>query len=143
MEKKKKSIFKRWWFWVLIVLVIGIGAGSCGGDSKESENQKAVADDTEADQPAGKAKEESDTGAKETGKSDEATVDEQTLMDQNGISSGLQEIPRFRRSRSSDHRAGHRRDFHYKKAVSAQRNIFYRSGYMGYITYPPPPSSAR
>ena len=83
MEKKKKSIFKRWWFWVLIVLVIGIGAGSCGGDSKESENQKAVADDTEADQPAGKAKEESDTGAKETGKSDEATVDEQTLMDQN------------------------------------------------------------
>lgn len=92
MEKKKKSIFKRWWFWVLIVLVIGIGAGSCGGDPKESENQKAVADDTEADQPAGKAKEESDTGAKETGKSDEATVEEQTLLDQNGIKVTLKSL---------------------------------------------------
>ena len=92
MEKRKSQYLKDGGSGCLIVLVIGIGAGSCGGDSKESENQKAVADDTEADQPAGKAKEESDTGAKETGKSDEATVDEQTLMDQNGIKVTLKSL---------------------------------------------------
>ncbi|MHC5252144.1 Ltp family lipoprotein [Listeria kieliensis] len=36
MEKQKKSIFKKWWFWIIIVLVLGaIGAGT--GDKKDEE----------------------------------------------------------------------------------------------------------
>lgn len=92
MEKKKKSVLKRWWFWVLIVLVIGIGAGSCGGNHGESKNQKAVSDDTETNKSAGKAKEEADTTAEDTAKTDEATVEEQTLMDQSGIKVTLKSL---------------------------------------------------
>ncbi len=36
MDKKKKPIFKKWWFWLLVVLVLLIGVGSGGSESKDA-----------------------------------------------------------------------------------------------------------
>lgn len=45
MDKKKKPIYKKWWFWVIIVIVIGAIGSNMGDDqtektSKTEENQK-------------------------------------------------------------------------------------------------------
>ena len=49
MEKKKKPLFKRWWFWVLVIVIIGT-IGSGGGDKdkpKETSSTKQSANGTD------------------------------------------------------------------------------------------------
>jgi len=50
--EKKKSIFKRWWFWVIVVLVIaGIGAVGGGEDGIEPNTAEPAATEPQAEQP--------------------------------------------------------------------------------------------
>ncbi|MDR9792745.1 DUF3862 domain-containing protein [Aeribacillus pallidus] len=50
--EKKKSIFKRWWFWVIVVLVIaGIGAVGGGEDGSEPNTAEPAATEPQAEQP--------------------------------------------------------------------------------------------
>lgn len=49
MEKKKKPLFKRWWFWVLAIVIIG-AIGSSGGDKetpKETSSAKQSVNETD------------------------------------------------------------------------------------------------
>lgn len=39
--EKKKSLFKRWWFWVLVVVVIG-AIGSMGGDKDKPKETSSI-----------------------------------------------------------------------------------------------------
>lgn len=49
--KKKKPIFKKWWFWVLVVLVLLIAVGASGGSGK-TDSEKLAADPAGAAAPA-------------------------------------------------------------------------------------------
>lgn len=54
--KKKKPIWKRWWFWLLaIIALIAIGSAIGGGASSDSESSDGVSggDTTTGDAPAG------------------------------------------------------------------------------------------
>lgn len=53
MEKKKKPIFKKWWFWVLVVVVLLIAIGSGGGETEEApaQTQEPVAEATAEPEP--------------------------------------------------------------------------------------------
>lgn len=49
MEKRKKSIFKRWWFWVIIVIVV-IGVGGASGSTKDEKEEKKGTTTVQSDQ---------------------------------------------------------------------------------------------
>lgn len=95
-NKKKKSIFKRVWFWLLLILIIALGAGSCSGGDKKEGSKKAVAESTEtkASEVSGtnsEAQNETRSEKPEKG-NDKATVEEQVLLEQDGIKVTLKEL---------------------------------------------------
>ncbi|MFG6113737.1 hypothetical protein ACGTN9_01015 [Halobacillus sp. MO56] len=100
-EKAKKSIFKRWWFWVVAVIII-IGV-SGGGEGEDTEAQVDVNPATEAsaeepaEEPVTEEKETAETeGAGETEAEETATeeevVEEDTEPEPVTYSSGMYEV---------------------------------------------------
>lgn len=87
--EKKKSIFKRWWFWVIVVVVI-VGIASAGGGSKEDDGKgnEAVATEENKEKSGDKKQEEKEKSKEVT----EATVEEQTLLEQDGVKITLKEL---------------------------------------------------
>lgn len=92
-NKKKKPIFKKWWFWLLLILIIAIAAGSCGGgDTKEDtkEESKKAVESTEIKESG--VSEANDNKQSDDAKNDKATVEEQVLLEQDGIKVTLKEL---------------------------------------------------
>lgn len=107
----KKPIYKKWWFWVIIiVLIIGISGAAFGGGDDQQEN--AVSESGE-DKAQGTAAEEPDAEKENAGekgadtenaaadkeeasdapaKSDEVTITEQVLLEQDGIKITAKEL---------------------------------------------------
>lgn len=58
MEKPKKSVFKKWWFWVIIaVVIIGIAASQSGTQNQADETEKSTSDTTSSEQSEAKTEE--------------------------------------------------------------------------------------
>jgi Domain of Unknown Function with PDB structure (DUF3862) len=67
-DAKKKSIFKRWWFWLIVVLIIA-GIGAAGGENGSDTNTAEQASTEPHEQPKEneeKPKEESEPENKPT-----------------------------------------------------------------------------
>ena len=50
MKQEKKSIFKKWWFWVLVVVLIGSVGGN--GENGENNNSSSTQDTPKQSEPA-------------------------------------------------------------------------------------------
>lgn len=92
----KKPIVKKWWFWAILILVIAVAGAACGGsgdDEKKDTGKKAAAEsdsrDAEKKEEKTEKKEEKD---KTDNKEKEATVEEQVILEQNGIKVTLKSL---------------------------------------------------
>lgn len=82
--KTKKSIFKRWWFWViLVVIVAGVALGGSGDEKSSEDGTKTVADGQEKGSAGTGSSDESESGAADG--DSQVTVAEQVLVDQDGV----------------------------------------------------------
>ena len=91
-KKKRKSIFKRWWFWVLAVIVIAGLAGRSGAktQTKPTERQTAPAA-TSAPQTTARPN-AAPTAEPEAEPTEEPTPEPQTAAAENGIRPEVKEF---------------------------------------------------
>jgi hypothetical protein len=72
--EKKKSIFKRWWFWaIVIIVIIGIGAVGGGEDGSEPNTAEPAATEPQAEQPK-ESEEKSEPQPKESEPENKPTI---------------------------------------------------------------------
>lgn len=91
-NKKKKTIFKRVWFWLFTILVIAMAMGACGGN----DGKKTAVESTETTGAGATKENKAVADKKEEQKSqkenEKATVEEQVLWEQDGIKIMLKEL---------------------------------------------------
>lgn len=88
-KKAKEPITQRWWFWVVVALLAVSILKSCGGEDADVEPEAPRQDSirVEATKPPEKKEEEAQkpSSAPEEAPIDEITVEEQIIVDQDGI----------------------------------------------------------